>query len=438
MKFHIKHLYKNFLQFKKILLTIKTMKYSATSSNIKKIYKVLLLTTENFHISHSSLWSSNLSFYAIFSFIPILAIVMGIASFLGFNNLIKSSLLGVLPLDNELYTYISSFTNAVLNRTKEGVVTIVALISLAWAIIKIFSLLEHSFNAIWKVESSRNIFRKITDYISIVILFPFAVIASNILSSFITNKLKELTNNIGFFASLSLNLLRFSDLVTLCVLLGIIYMIIPNTKIKFQSAMLAGIFSGLLIFLLQFAFYKFQRFLFQYDSIYGSFAILPVFLIWQRFFWSIVLSGCHLSFIYQNYYKYDYSLSPIKLSFHEKKLISLMIMYIYTHNFKKYKKPISTNEIAYNLKLSINLTQNLIDHLVKIKLLTKIESDNELQIYQPAFDTDELDIKTITETLENSGINHLLEFNDDDFYKTIQDEFISLIKTNSNKKLEEI
>ena len=212
----LKKFYEKFLHLKNFLLNIKNMKYSTTTSNIKKIFKLLLLTTENFHISHSSLWSSNLSFYAIFSFIPILAIVMSIAAYFGFKELIVNSLFTVLPINQEVYHYILSFTDAIINRNKEGVITIVAIASLVWAIIKIFSLIEYSFNAIWKVESSRNLFRKITDYTSIVILFPFAIIASNLFSSIIGNKLEELTQNLSFLASLSLNILRFSHIVTTC------------------------------------------------------------------------------------------------------------------------------------------------------------------------------------------------------------------------------
>ncbi len=433
----LKKFYEKFLHLKNFLLNIKNMKYSTTTSNIKKIFKLLLLTTENFHISHSSLWSSNLSFYAIFSFIPILAIVMSIAAYFGFKELIVNSLFTVLPINQEVYHYILSFTDAIINRNKEGVITIVAIASLVWAIIKIFSLIEYSFNAIWKVESSRNLFRKITDYTSIVILFPFAIIASNLFSSIIGNKLEELTQNLSFLASLSLNILRFSHIVTTCFLLAVIYMLIPNIKVKFQYALLAGTFSGILIFLLQFGFFKFQRFLINYDAIYGSFAIIPVFLLWQRFFWSIILSGCHLSFISQNYYKYDYSLSPIKLSFYEKKLISLMIMYIFINNFEENKEKLSTNIIARKLQISINLTQNIINFLVKIGLLTKIDSEDDLNYYQPAFSTEDMDIKTITDKLENWGINNLLEFQEEE-YKEIYEKFKSLIKTNANYKLKDL
>ncbi|MBN2837312.1 MAG: YihY/virulence factor BrkB family protein, partial [Fusobacteriaceae bacterium] len=217
MKSKYQNLYNKFLVLKKFIKNKKNIKYSDSSSKIKKIFKLLVLTTENFHISNSSLWSSNLSFYSIFSFIPILAIIMSIASLLGFKDLIINSLFNLLPIDSKAYDYILSFTEAITH-TKEGIITIVAFISLIWAIIRIFSLIEYSFNAIWKVDSSRNIFRKITDYVSIVFLFPIAIFFSNLISKIINDKIDYINQKTGIFISLSLNILKFSNFFTMCLL----------------------------------------------------------------------------------------------------------------------------------------------------------------------------------------------------------------------------
>ena len=112
-----------------------------------------------------------------------------------------------------------------------------------------------------------------------------------------------------------------------------------------------------------------------------------------------------------------------------------MIMYIYIKNFELEKERLSTEIIAHKLKISINLTQNLIDYLVKINLLNKISLENEGLCYQPAFSIEKMDIKIINERLENSGINNLLEFDDTDEYKDIYESFQNLIKTHENKRL---
>lgn len=421
--------------------SIKHMKYHDTSSYVKKISKVLLLTSDNFRESKTNLWTATLSFYSIFSMIPILAIVFSVAKSLGFQNLIQKELLKAFPIEQKGFDYILVFINNLLDSTKEGILAVIAFFSLIWAIIKIFSLIEYSFNAIWKVDNSRNIFRKATDYTSIVILVPLAIIIANLISAYINIKINYFISegyNFGIFIRLTLFLLRYTALFTTCFLLSLIYIIVPNTKVKLNSAFLGGITAGISIHFLQMFLLKFQYFLLSYNVIYGSFSILPIFLILQRYFWNIVLLGCHMSFIHQNFYKYDYSLSPIKLSNREKKNISLMIMYIIINNFHNKKNPISTLELAQELKLSFNLVQSLLGNLIKLELINKIESNDEEIRYQPSFDINFMTIKFIEDKLEYFGKNNVLEFDTDNSLYFIYNNLINKAKEKSNIKILDI
>ncbi|MBN2838585.1 MAG: YihY/virulence factor BrkB family protein, partial [Fusobacteriaceae bacterium] len=224
---------------------------------------------------------------------------------------------------------------------------------------------------------------------------------------------------------------------TMCLLFSIIYVIIPNTKVKFRYALISGIFSTILTIISQKIFFSTQKFLLNYSLVYGSFAILPIFLLWQRFFWSIILLGCHLNFISQNYYKYDYSLNPIKLSFHEKKIISLMIMYILIKNFEDNECEITTEYVAKKLEISINLTQNLIDNLIKIGLINKISVDNKPFFYKPSTSIEKMDIDFITKKLEFFGINNLLDLEENKL-KIIYENLNNLIIHNKNTKLKDL
>ncbi len=404
---------------------IKNIKYHGTTSYLKKISKVLVLTTENFRDSKTGLWATTLSFYSIFSIVPILAIIFSIAKSLGFQEVIQREITKSLPLSEEGLDYVFSFTDTLLNSTKEGLLALIAILSLLWAIIRIFSLIEDSFNAIWKVENSRNIFRKTTDYTSIVVLVPLAMILSNIFSAYINIKITQWTNAgyaFNLFATLGIHLLKYTALITMCFLLSVIYAIIPNTKVQLSSAFLAGTMAGIATQFLQYFFLKFQFFLISYNAIYGSFAIIPIFLIITRLFWNIVLSGCHMSFISQNYYKYDYSLSPIKLSHREEKILSIFIMYILVNNFHQKKETLSTSDLAHELKLSINLTQSILQKLLKIGLINKIDSEDSKIKYQPAFDINLMTISFIEEKLETFGKDKVLEFTEEDkYYDTYKD-----------------
>ncbi len=132
-----------------------------------------------------------------------------------------------------------------------------------------------------------------------------------------------------------------------------------------------------------------------------------------------------MSFISQNYYKYDYSLSPIKLSHREEKVISIFIMYILINNFHKKKEILSTSDLAHELKLSINLTQSILQKLLKIGLINKIDSDDNKIKYQPAFDINLMSINFIEEKLETFGKNKVLEFSKEDRYYEIYENLLN-------------
>ena len=422
-----------------LIKQVKNTKYSeSTSSRIKKFSKVFLLTSENFRESQTNLWTTTLSFYTIFSIVPILAIIFSIAKAMGFQDLIQREISEAFPLELESFDYIFTFVNKLLNNTKEGFLAVIAFLSLLWAIIKIFSLIEYSFNAIWKVENSRNIFRKATDYTAIVVLVPLAIIVSNIISAYINVRVASWSADsytIGFFSKLMFFLLKYTALVTTCFLLSIIYAIIPNTKVKLSSAFISGISAGIGIRVLQFLFFKFQYFLLSYNAIYGSFSIIPIFLLLQRLFWNIILSGCHMSFIMQNFYRYDYSLSPLKLSNREQKNIALIIMYIIINNFHQKNKALSTSELAHKLQLSINLTQSILNKLLKLEFLNKIEDEDEEVKFQPAFDINLMTIKFIEDKLEYFGKNDVLDIKEDAELGKIYNKILEKINKNEDEIL---
>lgn len=421
---------------------IKNAKYSgATSSRIKKFSKIFLLTSENFRESKTNLWTTTLSFYSIFSIVPILAIIFSIAKALGFQDLIQKEVLKAFPVETDSFAYIFTFANKLIDNTKEGFLAVVAFLSLLWAIIKIFSLIEYSFNDIWKVENSRNIFRKATDYTSIVVLVPLAIIISNIISAYINVKVASWASDsytVGFFSKTAFFMLKYTALITTCFLLSIIYAIIPNTKIKLNAAFISGICAGIAVHILQFIFFKFQHFLLTYNAVYGSFSIIPIFLLLQRLFWNIILSGCHMSFIIQNFYRYDYSLSPLKLSNREQKNIALIIMYIIINNFHNKNKALSTSELAHKLQLSINLTQSIIAKLLKLEFLNKVEDDDEDIKYQPAFDINLMTIKLIENKLEYFGKNNILDIQNDEELNNVYNKILEKIKNNEDSQIFEI
>lgn len=434
---------KYYNSYKELLHTINNMqkhKYESGKSGLIKYLKIFLLTTENYKDSRSNLWATTLSFYSIFSIVPIVAILFSIAKGFGFENNFKNLVVGSFPLDKNVGVYIFEYAQNILNSAKGGLIALVGIVSLIWAVIKIFSLIEASFNEIWKVKNSRNVFRKFTDYITIVVLFPTVIIASNILSAYIGVQLDNLSDSkVGFITKFGLIILRYSPVLSMTLALTMLYLVIPNTKVNFNSAFLSAITTSVLLQITQILFFTFQSNLLESNKIYGSFAIIPIFFLWQRMIWILILIGAQMSFIYQNSYKYDYSLNNLKLSNNETLKISTISMCLFMNNFENGKKPLSITELSKSLSLSINLTQNIVRLLTDINLLIEVHSDDDQLRFNPAVDPEIITIKYIKDSLDNNGVKNLLNFEENQENKTLYENILkSINESNLTIKIKNI
>ena len=141
-------------------------------------------------------------------------------------------------------------------------VAAVALVMLFWAIIRVFGSIESAFNNIWEVKVERSVTRQYTDYIAVVMIVPVLWVVANAVGNY-TQQL------LGFDGSWYFDLLsRFASMFIIWVMFTILYIIIPNTKVKFKSALMAGIVAGTLFLLFQWGYIYIQRWMTSYNAIW--------------------------------------------------------------------------------------------------------------------------------------------------------------------------
>jgi membrane protein len=375
-------------------------RYSNQKEKLTHLLKLFYLATENYTKTRSSLWAAALSFYSLLSIVPIIAIAFGIAKGFGVEELVKQQILKNFPLQEQILQRIFVMAQTVLDNTKGGVIAGTGLFFLLWSVIKIFSLIEKSFNEIWKVKKARSLVRKLTDYLSIVILFPVIVLATNILSTYFEIHAINLSGILAY-------LLRFLPYVLFCLFLTLIYMIIPNTRVRPISALIGGLIAGILLQVLQTIYIKLQLGIMNYNKIYGSFAILPIFFIWQRLTWLFVLLGSHISFITQNSYKYTSLVKLENLSFYSKRSLTFVICYLFVKNYEEDKPLLTTENVAETLGLSISLIQELLNLMVEIGLITEVASNGELRTYQINRNINQLSLLKLNHLFDKHGFTEI-------------------------------
>jgi membrane protein len=395
--------------------------YSDQKQKLAHLLKLFLLAAENYTKTRSNLWAAALSFYSLLSIVPIIAIAFGIAKNFGVEELVKQQILKNFPLQEQILQRIFILAQRVLDNTKGGIIAGTGLLFLLWSVIKIFSLVEKSFNEIWKVKKARTIIRKLTDYLSIVILLPIIVVATNVISTYFEIH----TINLNGIAVSSL---KFLPYLLFCLFLTLIYMIIPNTRVKPASAFIGGLIAGILLQILQTLYIKLQLGILNYNKIYGSFSILPIFFIWQRLTWLFVLLGAHVSFVTQNSYKYTSLVKLENLNYYSKRSLVFLMTYIFVKNYEEDKPILTTELVAENLGLSISLVQEILNLLVELQVVIEVSTSEEIRAYQMNKNINQLTLSKLNYLLEKHGLTELPVL--DENLKRVECELDRFIKEN--------
>ena len=377
---------------------IKNIRKQISHSNkfIFKILKLILFTFENYKKSRSDLWSSALTFYSLLTIVPVIAIAFVITKGFGIEKMLKAELYKNFFLQDEILDQILVFSQRTLENTKGELIAGTGFIFLIWSVVKIFSAVEKSFNEIWKVEESRSFVRKLTDYMSLIFLFPIIIILSNGFTTLLQIFILKIDPKL-------IGVLNFIPHILIIVFFTLIYLIIPNTKVKLSTASVAGLFSGIVFQISQSVFIHIQISLLNYNAIYGSFSLIPIFILWQKIVWFIILLGAHLSFIIQNSYKYSYTINEINLNFASKRDISILTIYYLIKNYEDNEAPMSTNELAHKLGIAIGITQDILNMLRKLNFIVEIVTSSDERKYKLSKNTNILSIGYITSEITDVG-----------------------------------
>ncbi|MDD5011559.1 MAG: YihY/virulence factor BrkB family protein, partial [Phycisphaerae bacterium] len=245
----------------------------------------MVLSVRGFHENKCKFKASALTYFSLLSMVPIIALMFGIAKGFGLQKQVEEQLLARMQGQEEVITKIIEFSNVMLDNTSGGLIAGVGVTFLFWAIIKVLSNIENSFNDIWGVIKPRSLGRKFSDYISMILVCPILLAISSSVTVFVSGQVKSvmvkmpILENFGLAFWLPLKMLPY---VTIWVVFTFLFSFMPNTKVKFKSALIGGIVAGTIFQIAQWVYITFQIGAAKYGAIYGSFAAMPLFLIWLQ------------------------------------------------------------------------------------------------------------------------------------------------------------
>ena len=379
-----------------------------------RLLKIFTLSTKAFIKDNGALRASALTLYSLLSIVPVIAMLFGIAKGFGFESLLEQRLLEQAPEQNQLIEKFFDMAKHLLDSTKGGIVAGVGVAILFWTVLKVISNIEESFNHIWRVAKPRTLARKLNDYLSVMLLAPLLMIAASSISIYVQTQLTSLINAIAIPGTIiALKLLSYLPILILWGLFSFVFIFMPNTTVSYRSGLFAGIISGTIYYIVQSLYVSLQIGVTSYNAIYGSFAALPLFLVWLQITWIIVLIGSEISFFHQNLAFYQFNQHIKNLNFASKVTLAQQIMHSIIDRFKQVDAtPYSAEELSIHNQLPISILRPIISELVDCQLLTRIDNpDAQPPSYQPARDPSLLGDEIINEALKNNGESYCIAQN---------------------------
>ncbi len=384
---------------------------SRKKSFLIKLLRIIVLAFRGFDEDKCSLKASALTFYSLLSIIPAAALAFGIAKGFGMRKLLEKELLERMKGQEEVINYIIGYANSMLEEAKGGIIAGIGIVVLFYLIIRLLENIERSFNDIWGVSHSRSLGRRLSDYLSVLFVAPILFIMSSSITVFITTQIARTTQRIDLLGPVSPFILFSVKILPYCViwlLFTFVYIYMPNTKVHFKSGLLGGIIAGTIFVLAQWVYINFQVGVSRYGAIYGSFAVLPFFMIWLQISWLIVLFGAEIAFAHQNVGTYEFELDSLNVSHSFKRLLALRIVHLCIMNFIRGEKPLTAEEIRKSLEIPIRLTNQILHDLVQCRVLSETIGEHEKDpLYQPARDIDTLTIAFVIKAIDGLGIRDI-------------------------------
>ncbi len=410
-----------------------------------KQLRIIMLAFRGFLEDRVSIRASALTYFTLLSLVPTVAMAFGVAKGFGFQNKMEEFIMTNFKGQEEVLNYVIELSYGILDGVQGGLLAGIGLVILIWSVMQVLTNIENSFNAIWQIKKPRNLFRKLSDYLSIILIGPIMIIVSSSLMVYLNTRVQSAGDSLIMFQMITPFLqssFKLIPYVLIWLVFTLLYMVMPNTKVNFKYALIAGIISGTVFQFIQWGYIHFQIGVTKFSALYGTFAALPLFLVWLQISWLIVLLGAEISFAYQNVDKYEFEADSLQISNHNKRILSLLISHYVVKIFDKGDAPPVSMHIGNELGIPIRLVRDILYDLVQAKILVETLTDSPKEAgYLPAIDINKITIQMVSQRLDDIG-SESFHIDDSKAYAKINDTyneiFSILTKSETNLVIKDI
>ena len=346
-----------------------------------------------------NLYAMGLVYATLLSLIPLLAFAFAILKAFGAHRELEPLILEFFrPVGDhapELTQRVMQFADNV----STGVVGSLGLALLLWTLLGTIKKVEDGFNFLWRVEHARSFARRVTEYIALLIVGPVVVVGFIGLSH---RALDSATAGFGHYVPFWDRLTNWmtvqaAPLVMVTAIFTAVYMFVPNTKVKWKSAVIGGVTAGILWAVVGKLFTAFVVYTTRLSVVYAGFAIIVAALLWTYFGWLILLIGAQLSFYVQNRNYLRLGLTELRLSAVQREQLTLRVMYLIARSYHDGKNRWTVDGLSHELGMPGIALSRIVNSLESSGLVTLTDDENLL----PARDLGKITIQEIIDIARN-------------------------------------
>ena len=274
-----------------------------------------------------TLHAMSLVYTTLLSMVPLLAVSISVLKGFGVHGELEPALANLLAPLGEQSVEISALIVGFVENMQIGVLGALGLGMLIFTAISLIQKVESAFNPPWRLQSSRSLMHRFSDYLSVIMVGPVLVFSAvGITASLSNNQIVAVVNELPYMGDL---IYMFGKILPFLLIIGaftFVYLLVPNTRVRFRSALYGAVIAGVLWQTSGMVFTSFIGGSAKYTAIYSSFAVLLVFMIWLYLSWVILLIGTSISFYHQHPDQLKWKRSNMHLSGRLRDQLALQVM----------------------------------------------------------------------------------------------------------------
>jgi len=279
-----------------------TQHFSNKHGKLAHYLKVSFMTLASFSGQKVNYRAISLAYFSILALVPAVAMIFAVTNGFGLGAQMESMIYEYFSGKEEIVAMVLEYSNNILDTMHRGAFGLFVFLSFVWMVLWLMIQVESAFNYVWNVKTSRNIFKRLGAYFSILIILPFVLLMflSTLLVFAHGNGLMQMLQNIPFMDNISIGLSWGANYLMTTLVLSLMYKFIPAVKVDYVNAIKSALFTAVFFCIFQWIYFESQLFINRLSGVFGAVASIPFLMIWLNYSWFMVLFGSELTYAFQN------------------------------------------------------------------------------------------------------------------------------------------